>query len=54
MKVEIFYIFVKESKRAIQVVKYSPNGEKLAIGGIDGNNKRTVHIFYIMLKINIA
>ena len=41
----------KESKKsAIQVLKYSPNGNYLAVSGIDGNNKGTVHIFIYNAK----
>jgi len=41
-----YKIINKESqKSAIQIVKYSPAGEILAVAGIDGNNRGTVHIF---------
>jgi WD40 repeat protein len=41
----------KESQnKAIQILKYSPNGEILAVGGIDGNNKGTIHIFLYNVK----
>ena len=41
----------KESQNnAIQILKYSPNGEILAVGGIDGNNKGTIHIFLYSTK----
>ena len=41
----------KESqKKAIQVLKYSPSGDILAVGGIDANNKGTFHIFLYNTK----
>ena len=41
----------KESqKKAIQIIKYSPSGDILAVGGIDSNNKGTIHIFLYNAK----
>ena len=40
----------QSQKNAIQIVKYSPNGDILAVAGIDGNNKGTVHIFLYNTK----
>ena len=46
-----FKISNKESQKSeIQIVKYSPNGELLAVAGIDGNNKGTMHIFLYETK----
>ena len=40
----------ESQKNAIQILKYSPNGEILAVAGIDGNNKGTIHIFLYNAK----
>ena len=46
-----FKIDNKESqKKAIQIIKYSPSGDILAVGGIDSNNKGTFHIFLYNAK----
>ena len=37
-------------KNPIQIVKYSPDGNILAVAGIDANNKGTVHIFLYNAK----